>query len=162
VAHAYKIELDRINRTPHERRAELVRGLLANELETRNGLGYELDDAWHIGLIATGAGVETAVQSLMTAGIAGELLAIRCSEQAVWGWLGSSRPAISAEVMRLTSEILLDGMEFAIPQPTPANTPKALITQILNNPGWSTADLGLRMHTTRGFLANPTFEPRVN
>ncbi|HTC59201.1 MAG TPA: helix-turn-helix domain-containing protein [Solirubrobacteraceae bacterium] len=117
IADEYKNELDRIKRTPEQRRSELVRSLLANESTYQNGLGYELDDAWHVGIIATGAGAGAAIQSLLTAGIGRELLGVRCSEQDVWGWLGSSRLVTTAEVVRLTSTLLPDGVEFAIGEP---------------------------------------------
>jgi sugar diacid utilization regulator len=54
---------------------------------------------------------------LLTAGVGRELLAIRCSEQNVWAWLGSTRVVTTAEVVRLASTILPDGVKFAIGEP---------------------------------------------
>ena len=117
VSAEYQSEVQRTSRTPEQRRSELVRGLLANELADRKGLEYQLDDAWHLGMIATGVGAEAAAQGLLTAGIGREVLAIRCSEQNVWAWLGSTRVVTTAEVVRLASAILPDGVEFAIGEP---------------------------------------------
>ncbi len=117
VSAEYQCEVQRTSRTPEQRRSELVRGLLANELADSNGLEYQLNDAWHLGMIATGAGAEAAVQGLLTAGIGRELLTMRCSEQTVWAWLGSTRVVTSAEAVRLASAMLPDGVEFAIGEP---------------------------------------------
>jgi hypothetical protein len=117
VSTEYQCEVQRTSRTPEQRRSDLVRGLLANEFVNRNGLEYQLDDAWHLGMIATGGTAEAAVQGLLTAGIGRELLAIRCNEQNVWAWLGSTRVVTTAEVVRLASTMLPDGVEFAIGEP---------------------------------------------
>jgi hypothetical protein len=117
VSAEYQCEVQRTSRTPEQRRSDLVRGLLANELVDRKGLEYQLDDAWHLGMIATGVGAEAAARGLMTAGIGRELLAIRCSEQTVWVWMGSTRVIATAEVVRLASAMLPDGVEFAIGEP---------------------------------------------
>ncbi len=117
VSTEYQCEVQRTSRTLEQRRSDLVRGLLANELVDRNGLEYQLDDAWHLGMIATGVRAEAAVQGLLTAGIGRELLAIRCNEQNVWAWLGSTRVVTTAEVVRLASTMLPDGVEFAIGEP---------------------------------------------
>ena len=42
---------------------------------------------------------------------------MRCSEQTVWAWLGSTRVVTSAEAVRLASAMLPDGVEFAIGEP---------------------------------------------
>jgi hypothetical protein len=117
VSIEYQREVQRTSRTLEQRRSELVRGLLANELADSNGLGYQLDDTWHLGMIATGVGAEAAVQGLLKAGIGRELLAIRCSEQNVWAWLGSTRAVTTAEVVRQASTMLPDGVEFSIGEP---------------------------------------------
>jgi PucR C-terminal helix-turn-helix domain len=117
VSAEYQCEVQRTSRTLEQRRSELVRGLLANELVDRNGLEYQFDNAWHLGMIATGVGAEAAVQGLLTAGIGRELLTIRCSEQTVWAWLGSTRVVTTAEVVRLASAKPPDGVEFAIGEP---------------------------------------------
>jgi PucR C-terminal helix-turn-helix domain len=119
VAEEYKREQDRLRRTAGQRRSELVRGLLANELVDRAELRYQLDDAWHLGMIATGAGAEASLQSLLTAGIGRELLSIPCSEQSVWGWLGSSRPVTTAEVVQVTAKSLPDDVQFAFGEAAP-------------------------------------------
>jgi hypothetical protein len=62
VSAEYQCEVQRTSETVEQRRSELVRGLLANELVDRNGLEYQLDDAWHLGMIAIGVGAEAVVR----------------------------------------------------------------------------------------------------
>ncbi len=86
------------------RRVEIVRGLLAGEQADTHELaelGYEID-AWHVAVVATGAGCEKAVRRLQ-AGLGRQLLCIACGEQAVLAWLGGQRRPVDADVERLLS-----------------------------------------------------------
>lgn len=70
VADEHRQERERIERSREECHAELVQRLLAGERPDTSELDYELDDAWHLGIIASGARVHRVVRDL-----AGEMAA---------------------------------------------------------------------------------------
>jgi hypothetical protein len=101
-----------------QRRAEIVRRLLARDpvnAEELGELGYELD-AWHLGVIATGADVEKYVRHL-AAGLGAELLSIPHGVETVWAWLGGHRRITIAEVERVMSVKGVAAVSLAIGEP---------------------------------------------
>jgi hypothetical protein len=104
VASAHSSEIKRRARSHEQRRAEIVRKLLADEPVDPGELaelGYELD-AWHLGVIATGAEAAEAVRSL-AAGLGRELLVVACGGKTVWAWLGGQRRLAFKDVERVLS-----------------------------------------------------------
>ncbi len=89
----YRGELARAGRSPEQRRAQRVRGLLAGsgvlELSELAELDYELD-AWHLGVIARGAGAREAVDGLAVS-VDRRALCVISGEETVWAWLGGYR-----------------------------------------------------------------------
>lgn len=73
-----------------QRRAELVRGLLAGERLDALELGYEFA-AHHVGIAAIGRGGEEAVRELVQ-DLDCRLLLVRSEEDVHWAWLGSRSP----------------------------------------------------------------------
>lgn len=97
----YMREIERVDRSPEQRRVERVRRLLASELVDSTELGYDLG-VWHLGVIGTGLGVGQAVRG-MAAGLDSRLLCVAYEEQGVWAWLGGKRNAVVGDVERLLS-----------------------------------------------------------
>jgi hypothetical protein len=111
IADEYEREPERTEPSPEWRRAELVQGLLAGTLVDVNELGYELD-AWHLCVIATGAGAEKAVRGLAAA-LGRELLPV-ARDGEVCAWLGGQRKLKIADVERVLTARGLAGVSLAI------------------------------------------------
>ncbi len=116
VTAAYGDELARAGRSPEQRHFERVRRLLDGRALERPELDYELD-AWHLGVIATGAGAAQAVRQL--AGGAGRrLLRVAHGEQSVWAWLGGRQPFAVGDVQRIAVYATVnDGVVLALGEP---------------------------------------------
>jgi hypothetical protein len=88
----YMDESARAKRSREQHRAELVQELLAGRPIEAAELGYELN-AWHLGLVATGASAAQLIKALAVR-LDRELLSVMHSEGLVWAWLGGpDRPA---------------------------------------------------------------------
>ena len=111
IADEYEREPERTEPSPEWRRAELVQGLLAGTLVDVNELGYELD-AWHLCVIATGAGAEKAVRGLAAA-LGRELLPV-ARDGEVCAWLGGQRKLKIADVERVLTARALAGVSLSI------------------------------------------------
>jgi hypothetical protein len=85
--------------SPEQRRVEQVRGLLDGGEPERAELDYDMD-AWHLGVIAVGAGAARAVL-VLGAGVDRRLLSVAQGEQSVWAWLGGRERFVVADVERL-------------------------------------------------------------
>jgi hypothetical protein len=108
-------ELERLGRSPDQRRAERVRRLLAGGHCDGDELGYRLE-SWHIAAIAAGADAAGALKGL--AGRLGvSLLCVPCGEQTVWGWLGGARPPAARELDRALEEIDAGKVSLAFGEP---------------------------------------------
>jgi DNA-binding PucR family transcriptional regulator len=97
VAAEYESEAASQRRSSTERRAELVRHLLAGGSLDTSGLQYRMDDAWHVCVIALGAGGERAVAAIATA-LDRALLLVAQDNGLVWAWLGGPRRLDAAVV----------------------------------------------------------------
>jgi hypothetical protein len=99
IAQEYGDELERIGRSPEQRRAERVRGMLVGGAVAGDGAGldYEIEDRWHLGAIAVGADASAAVRSL-AGGVDRRLLSVAQGERTVWVWLGGRQPFEVGEV----------------------------------------------------------------
>ncbi len=94
-------EVERMRRSPQQHHVERVQRLLAGASGDLNGFDYEFD-AWHLGVIARGAGAEKAVAGL-AAVLGRRLLSISHGEETVWAWLGGQRSLAPSDVERLLS-----------------------------------------------------------
>ena len=100
IAEEYGDELARIGRSPEQRRAERVRRLLAVGTAEAAELDYELEDRWHLGVIATGAGAAPAVRELALRADR-RLLSVAQGRESVWAWLGGKERFAVAEIERV-------------------------------------------------------------
>jgi predicted DNA-binding protein (UPF0251 family) len=98
--------------TSEKRQAERVGRLLKGDPVDVSELAYELD-AVHIGLIATGGGVTTAVRRLASS-LDRRLLLIEHDEETVWAWLGGRRVPNSADLKRLIPAMWPDHIALAM------------------------------------------------
>jgi len=100
VTEAYVEEAQGRSVTTGQRRAELVRRLLAGELVDARGLGYELGE-WHLGIVASGPGITEAIRDA-AARLDRRLLLVHSRAELIWAWLGARQ--------RLETEELLPGL----------------------------------------------------
>jgi hypothetical protein len=100
VADEYRQERERIERSREECHAELVQRLLAGERPDTSELDYELDDAWHLGIVASGARVHRVVRDL-AAELQRQLLVVSTGDGSVWAWIGGRRQLDMARVERI-------------------------------------------------------------
>jgi PucR C-terminal helix-turn-helix domain/GGDEF-like domain len=98
----YLSEVECVGPSPELRRAELVQRLLDGATVDASYLGYNFD-AWHIGMIATGASAQRALQ-ILTAD-RGQLLAVQHSDDVVWAWLGGRRRPATRDIERVLSSV---------------------------------------------------------
>jgi AcrR family transcriptional regulator len=105
IAGEYGDELQRMRRSPEQRRCERVRRLLEGAAVEDGavdeaGLDYELEGRWHLGVIATGTGAAQAVRGLAVKGDR-QLLSVERGERSVWAWLGGRERFAVWEVERV-------------------------------------------------------------
>jgi hypothetical protein len=86
IAEEYKREVDTEIPLLGGRRAECIERLLAGEFADSSEIEYEID-AWHIGGIARGVGVERALRDLAQA-LDRRLLLLPRGEGTAWAWFG--------------------------------------------------------------------------
>jgi PucR C-terminal helix-turn-helix domain/GGDEF-like domain len=104
IEHEYNQEC-RAVRSPEQRRAEIVRKLLADEhVDSAElvELDYEFHDAWHLALIAAGVDANEALRRLEI-DFGRKLLPVSCNEGIVWAWIGSEQKLTSTEIERILS-----------------------------------------------------------
>jgi hypothetical protein len=87
VGDAYMAVTEQAAISRGQRRLELVRAALAGEAVDALELGYEIEDACHVGFVASHACGEAILQ--LIADLGGHLLEVSAGDQTVWGWLGS-------------------------------------------------------------------------
>jgi PucR C-terminal helix-turn-helix domain/GGDEF-like domain len=108
-----------VRRTPEGRVSELVRRLLAEDgaaPEVAAELGYEVHEAWHLGLIATGEKAKESVRRLsMRLGC--ELLVLRRSASVHWVWLGTPAPLATEDVGGVIPADLHQEVRLAMGEP---------------------------------------------
>ncbi|HEX3517766.1 MAG TPA: helix-turn-helix domain-containing protein [Solirubrobacteraceae bacterium] len=97
VAATHQRELDHAASSPEERRSERVQALLAGSSFDTSGLGYELDCAWHVCVIALGSHARRALSQLASA-LGRQLLVMPRSEEVLYAWLGGERLVSVADI----------------------------------------------------------------
>lgn len=90
VSEQYEDESRKQASSPESRKASLVRRLLAGERVDTSQLDYNLD-VFHVGLIASGTGVETGIRGLAQA-LDCACLIIEVTDATTWAWLGRRTP----------------------------------------------------------------------
>lgn len=117
IAEEYAQELESEAGSREQRRAELVRAVLAGEDVSSAALGYDLDGT-HLGLIATGPHAEGVLHGF-AAGLGRELLKVSSGEQTVWGWLGGDGPITAADLVPLHTGAGSSAVYVAVGEPAP-------------------------------------------
>jgi hypothetical protein len=117
IASAYQREIERLRRSPQQRRAGCVRRLLNNERVDAAPLGDYDFDAWHIAMIVTGSGAKEASSRLEEAAIAQQVLPVEQDDETLWCWLGGRRPVAVAEIERFVAAAAIPAASFAIGEP---------------------------------------------
>jgi hypothetical protein len=116
VSKEYKREAQRVSSSPEQRTGELVRRLLDDEpVDTADFADYPFA-AWHLGVIAMGAGAGRAVRG-MAAGLDRRLLSVSRGEETVWAWLGGQLRLPPGAVERLLSPRWPAGVSLAVGEP---------------------------------------------
>lgn len=116
VASEYMAELELMRRSPAQRVAERVKRLLAGDAPfDAEGLDYEFE-AWHLGLIITGARADIAARTL-AAGVNRESLVVKRSDETAWVWLGGRDRLEVSEVQRHLATGVLGDVTLAAGEP---------------------------------------------
>jgi hypothetical protein len=116
VASEYMAELELMRRSPAQRVAERVKRLLAGDAPfDAEGLDYEFE-AWHLGLVVTGARADVAARTL-AAGVNREPLVVKRGDDSVWVWLGGREPLEVSEVQRYLAAGVLGDVTLAVGEP---------------------------------------------
>jgi DNA-binding PucR family transcriptional regulator len=79
------------------------------------GLDYEFE-AWHLGLVVTGARAEVAARTL-AAGVNREPLVVTGSDASAWAWLGGRQRPYVEDVQRYLAAGVLGDVTLAIGEP---------------------------------------------
>lgn len=116
IAHEHKQERERIERSREECHAELVRRLMAGERPDTSEIDYELDDAWHLGIIANGPRAREVVRGLAN-DLRRQLLCVSTGESSVWAWVGGPRELEMARVERILSTARTTGASLVLGEP---------------------------------------------
>ncbi len=113
VAAEYMDELELMKRSPTQRLAEQVQGLLAGETPVDLAeLEYEFG-GWHLGLVVTGERAEAAARTL-AAGLNRQVLVVPRGGRTAWAWLGGRRNLAASEVERFFSAGVLGEVSLAL------------------------------------------------
>jgi hypothetical protein len=95
----YLSQVERGVSSAERSRGEMVQGLLDGATVETSFLGYDME-AWHIGVIATGASAERALR-VLAADLGYQLLAVQRGNDVVWGWFGGQRKLAVRDLERV-------------------------------------------------------------
>jgi hypothetical protein len=115
IATEYADEIDQAGCTPGRRLAERVQRLLDGSSTVPAELNYELN-AWHVGVIATGARSAQAIEGLAKA-LGYSLLLVSGRDKSVWAWFGGQRRLAIADIERSLADQKANGISLAIGEP---------------------------------------------
>lgn len=119
MAHAatqYMRELERLARSPEQRRTELVEKLLNGDVAVDlTELDYEFE-AWHLGAILTGEEAEAAVRAAARE-LNRPLLTVPRGARTVWAWFGGRHRLDPRSIESMLGSGALAGASLAIGEP---------------------------------------------
>lgn len=116
VSAEYENELARLDHSPSARRLEeRVQRLLAGDTTGTTGLDYDFE-AWNLGMIAVGPGVESATLRIAQR-LGCRLLLLPRGAETAWVWLGANRRISIAELERLLPAEDTGGLALATGEP---------------------------------------------
>ncbi len=116
IAYEHRQERERIERSREECHADLVQKLLAGERPDTSDLDYDLDDAWHLGIIANGPRAKWVVRGLAD-DLRRQLLCVSTGEDSVWAWVGGRQELEMARVDRALSAASTGGVSLVLGEP---------------------------------------------
>jgi hypothetical protein len=116
IADEHRQERERIERSREDCHAELVQKLLAGERPDTSELDYDLDDAWHLGMIVNGPKAQQVVRGLADE-LRRQLLCVPTGEGSLWTWLGGRRELEAARVERALSTTRTEGVSLVVGEP---------------------------------------------
>ena len=124
ITREYEQELQRAGRSPEQRRAQRVRGLVAGGSLESPGLGFDVSQdldydlgGWHLGMIVTGPRAADTSQEL-AARLRRRLLSVPQGGESVWAWLGGADGLAPGEIERsLAALAVADGAKLALGEP---------------------------------------------
>jgi len=113
VADAYGDEVDRVARSPGQREAARIAGLVQSDSPVAPH-DFDFDfDLWHVGAIFRGESAERAARWVADR-FGYRLLCAERDEKTVWAWLSSPRQTAAEDVGRLLVENMPDELTVAI------------------------------------------------
>jgi hypothetical protein len=115
IGDEYRRETAELERFPGRLRVKLVERLLAGQPVPTSELGYELD-AWHQGMVVTGAGAPSFVRRLDRT-LSCPVLWVLREEESAWLWLGSTKRPTSAQIECLRDAIKLTRVSVVVGEP---------------------------------------------
>ncbi len=115
ITSEYMREVERVGRSPEQRRAERVRRLLGGGPCDAAQLGYELED-WHLGLVATGRNAAPVLRGLAVA-LGRALLYVPRGEEMAWAWLGGGGELSATDIEPVLSSRGSEGVSLAVGEP---------------------------------------------
>jgi hypothetical protein len=115
ISAEYSRDAERRARTSGQRRAQLVRMLLAGDPVDPADLRYSLE-GWHLAILASGPGAVEALRSF-AATLDREHLLVQIEENTVWIWLGGRSPLSTSEVLGLLERDVSAQISLALGEP---------------------------------------------
>jgi PucR C-terminal helix-turn-helix domain/GGDEF-like domain len=117
VASEYMREQAQLERSPAQRLTDRVQQILSGiDSDRAHDLAYELD-AWHLGLVATGAGgAKDVVRALATA-LDRQALIVPQDSGVIWAWLGGRRELAVVDLERILLAAAPEDVCLAIGEP---------------------------------------------
>ena len=116
IADEHRQERERIERSREQCHAELVQKLLAGERPDTSELDYDLDDAWHLGMIVNGPKAKQLVRGLADE-LRRQLLCVPIGQGSLWAWLGGRRELETARLQRALSTGRTEGVSLVVGEP---------------------------------------------
>lgn len=113
----YHCEIRRTSRTREQRRAELVRNLLASEAGEPLEFDYAFEDFWHLGVIARGARAPELVRDLGSGSLKRLLLMVQ-DKESLWAWVGGESRNAVANLGLTFRSVAARGVSVAVGEPS--------------------------------------------
>ncbi len=119
VENEYVREQNRLTTSSEQRRVEIVQKLLAEESVSAADIAdlhYDLEFAWHLGVVATGPGAAEVLRCLQAHLLCASLL-VPDHNGVLWAWLGRQAEPSNAELRRALSRSRHGNASLAIGEP---------------------------------------------
>ncbi len=116
VAAEYRDELERVQRSPVQKEADLITTLLeGHSLVSTMDLDYDFD-IWHLGMILVGHNVEKSARAIVK-GHRNRSLLVERNHEATWIWLSGPQPPVVASLERFLMKSMPADVSVAVGEP---------------------------------------------